>query len=88
MTIQASKLTIQRWGSSLAVRIPTAVAKRLHFEIGTSIELIIQKDEVTIRRVENKAMTLDERLACFDSKQHGGEIIPSEPIEQNGAETF
>lgn len=82
MTTKPVTLTIQRWGNSLAVRIPAVIARRAHFEQGTSIEITLQEGTVTFKPVGHKLLTLDERLKLFDIAKHGGEVMTSELIGQ------
>ena len=70
-------LTVQRWGNSLAVRIPAAIARRAHFELGTPIEIALQDVGVTIKPMGERQLTLNERLAIFDPKIHGQEVMVS-----------
>jgi antitoxin MazE len=39
MTHKVATLTVQKWGNSLAIRIPAALARSAHFELGTLVEL-------------------------------------------------
>lgn len=45
-------VTVRKWGKSLGVRIPTAVAKNAGFSEGTEVELAVQDGTVVLRRVE------------------------------------
>lgn len=78
-------LTIQRWGNSLAVRIPAAIAKQAHFEIGTLIAVELQEVGIAVKPVGPRKLTLDERLKLFDPEKHGGEAMTTENI---GVEKF
>jgi antitoxin MazE len=80
MAAKLAFLTIQRWGNSLAVRIPAALARSAHFEVGTPVEVALQEGGIAVRSSGERKLTLDERLALFDYKKHGGEIMPSETI--------
>ena len=40
---------IQKWGNSLAVRIPSAVARQIRVENGDSIEMSVESGAITIR---------------------------------------
>lgn len=75
-------LTIQRWGNSLAVRIPATIAKKAHFEQGSSVEIILQDGAITFKHVGQNFLTLDERLKRFDPIKHGGEVMVEELIGQ------
>ena len=41
--------TIQKWGNSLALRIPMSFAKNFHFHQGSAVEVILAKDKIEIR---------------------------------------
>jgi antitoxin MazE len=85
MTHKIIVLTIQKWGSSLAVRIPAALARSAHFELGTIVELDAQDGNILVKSRGHRKPTLDERLAAFDLKKHGGEAMPVKPA---GLEKF
>jgi antitoxin MazE len=78
-------LAIQRWGNSLAVRIPSAIARSAHFQQGTPVEMTLQEVGVAVKPVGERKLTLDERLALFDPQKHGGEVMASENV---GLEKF
>lgn len=78
-------LTIQKWGNSLAVRIPAIIARSAHFQIGTPVELETQEYGVIIRSTGERNMTLKERLELFDIKKHGREVMAS---GREGVEKF
>ena len=70
-------LTIQRWGNSLAVRIPAAIARKAHFELGTPVEVQLQENGISVRPSGERLLTLDERLERFDTEHHKGEVMIS-----------
>jgi len=41
--------TVQKWGNSLAVRIPSAVAREIRIENGDAVELRIDRNALTIQ---------------------------------------
>jgi antitoxin MazE len=82
---RTARLTIQQWGNSLAVRIPAAVARSAHFEVGLEVEVSSEEAGVTVRPVGPRRLTLDEKLARFDPSRHGGEAMPTGRV---GAEEF
>jgi len=43
---KSAKLTVQRWGNSLAVRIPAAVARSARFRVGQPVEVSVQDSNV------------------------------------------
>lgn len=82
---RTAKLTIQQWGNSLAVRIPAAVARSAHFEVGLEVEVSSEDIGVTVKPVGPRRLTLEEKLAQFDPSRHGGEAMPTARV---GAEVF
>jgi antitoxin MazE len=72
---KSANLTIQRWGNSLAVRIPSLVAKSARLELGQPVVVRVQDEGVAIVPVGERALTLAERLAKFDPSRHGGEAM-------------
>ncbi|OGV26628.1 MAG: hypothetical protein A3F18_06555 [Legionellales bacterium RIFCSPHIGHO2_12_FULL_37_14] len=81
----SKNISVQKWGNSLAVRIPAPVAQRMHLIPGTIIELSMQENMVVIKSVASKRISLDERIARFDSEKHGGEVLAYKSV---GVEKF
>jgi antitoxin MazE len=80
MSHKTATLTVQKWGNSLAVRIPSALARSAHFYLGTLVELDVHDGSIVVKATGRQKLTLDERLAAFDPKKHGGEIMSVKPI--------
>jgi antitoxin MazE len=72
-------ITVQKWGNSLAVRIPITMARSVHFDLGTPVELVVKEGGIIVRPSGERKMTLSERLNMFNPKKHGGEVLVSEP---------
>lgn len=62
---------IQKWGNSLAVRIPQHIAEEVAVEQGTEVELIVEEQEIKMVPKKRKP-TLDELLAKVteDNRHH------------------
>ena len=54
---------VQRWGDSLAVRIPKALALSIGLEEDTAVELSVRRGALLISRVAPGTPTLDQLLA-------------------------
>jgi len=52
--------TIQKWGNSLGIRIPSFIAKDLALKNGSSVEIIEEDDKIIIQA--SKRRTLKEIL--------------------------
>ena len=58
------RATIQKWGNSLAVLIPEAIAEEAGLDFGHAVELRIVDGEIRIKRArQSKRYDLDELLA-------------------------
>ena len=54
--------TILKWGNSLALRIPQAVAKQIHVQEGDAVTLQVSKTGLTVKPAP-KRLSLDNLLA-------------------------
>jgi len=82
---KVAKLTIQQWGNSLAVRIPSAVARSARFAVGQPVEVTVEDSSVVVKPVGAPKLTLAQKLAMFDPAKHGGEAMVTGRV---GAEAF
>jgi antitoxin MazE len=53
---------IQKWGNSLALRIPKAVARDTHLENGSVVSLAVRQGKVVIEPARKTDYRLDELL--------------------------
>lgn len=72
---KTATLTLQQWGNSLAVRIPSAVAKSVGFRVGQPVEVSAQDCAVLVTALGEPRLTLAQKLALFDPERHGGEAM-------------
>lgn len=82
---KTATLTVQQWGNSLAVRIPAALARKVHFVVGQPVEISTDDFGVIVHRKGSPKRSLEQRLAAFDPAIHGAEVISSGRV---GAEVF
>ncbi|WP_273837303.1 AbrB/MazE/SpoVT family DNA-binding domain-containing protein [Guptibacillus sedimenti] len=61
--------TVQKWGNSLAVRIPNQFAKNLGIVNGSKIELQLLDEAIIIKPVKNKP-SLEDLLAKAKGKMN------------------
>jgi antitoxin MazE len=59
----AVKARVQRWGNSLAVRIPKAFASELRLDPGSAVELAVEDGTLSVRPSPAPEYRLDELLA-------------------------
>lgn len=72
---ESASLKVQMWGNSLAVRIPSAIARKARLSPGQTVEVGFRDGSVSIVPVGSRERTLAERLAAFDPEIHGGEAM-------------
>lgn len=82
---KVAKLTIQQWGNSLAVRIPSSVARSARFSVGQPVEVVLEDAGVVVKPVGEPKLTLAQKLALFDPAKHGSEVMVTGRV---GAEVF
>jgi len=74
------KTAIQRWGNSLALRIPRAYALEARISEGSEVELTLKSGELLVRPIRKKRPTLADLLErvtpsnCHDSVETGGVV--------------
>lgn len=66
------KTRVQKWGNSLAVRIPSSFAVETRLEADTVVELTLDAGRLVIEAAHPAIPTLDELLAGItDENLHG-----------------
>lgn len=66
-------LDIKQWGNNLGVRLPAAVAREAHLRVDQRVRVAVEGGQVVITPVDGLRLTLQQRLAVYDPKRHGGE---------------
>lgn len=72
-----STVTTQKWGNSLAIRIPKEAADRIGIDQGSEMELkIVENEGIITLKPKNlrKKFTLDELLSQITSENRHDEI--------------
>ena len=64
---------VQKWGNSLAVRIPSSIAESLSLQQGSGIELTVENHVLTIKPTKTKP-SLEELLAKINPENRHEEI--------------
>lgn len=57
------KVQVQRWGNSLALRIPKSLAIETHISNGSEVELSLVDGKLIIEPIVEPTFSLDELLA-------------------------
>lgn len=72
---KTATLTVQQWGNSLAVRIPSSVARSAGFKLGQPVRVSAQESRVLVTAIGEPRLTLAQKLAAFDPVRHAGELM-------------
>ena len=69
-----ARQSLRRWGNSLGIRLPAAIARQAHLQEDQDVELSVVEDGILIRAVSPR-LSLDDRLAAFNPSA-------DDPVEQ------
>jgi len=76
---------VQKWGNSLALRIPKSCALDSHIEAGTLVEVTVRDGELVVVPVVDKEYTLEELVAGITPENRHEEVDFGPPV---GMETW
>ncbi|MQA91378.1 MAG: AbrB/MazE/SpoVT family DNA-binding domain-containing protein [Gemmatimonas sp.] len=75
---------VQRWGNSLALRIPKAFAAETALESGSEVELTLDAGRLVVTPLERSVYRLDDLLAEVTSKNIHAEVETGPPLGKEG----
>jgi antitoxin MazE len=67
------------WGNGLGFRITKPLAEAAGIDLNTVLSVSAQPGRIVIEARTGRP-SLDEMLAAFDPKRHGGEAMPLRPV--------
>jgi antitoxin MazE len=79
MARQEVETSINTWGNGLALRFNKLIAKAAGITDGTHVRVIAQPGKIIVEATDRKP-SLDDMLAAFDKKRHGGEVMAFAPV--------
>ncbi len=71
---------VQRWGNSLALRIPKAFAMETHLENGSEVDVSVQGDTIVISPVRRRRYDLNEMLEAITPENVHPEYTSGEAV--------
>jgi len=71
---------VRKWGNSLAVRIPKALAREIEAECGCEVNLEVENGRLVITPVKRPRYTLKELLAGITPENLHGEVDWGPPM--------
>ena len=76
---QPVEASVTQWGNGLAVRLNKAVANAAGVKDGTPVRISVKRGRIIVEAAKREP-TLNEMLAAFDAKRHGGEAMAFGPV--------
>lgn len=73
------RLKVQKWGNSLALRIPKALAVEANVASGSTVEMSLSNGELKIKPIEDQEYTLEELLSGITADNIHYEVSPGIP---------
>jgi antitoxin MazE len=73
------KLTVRKWGNSLAIRIPKEIAALSSIHMDSSVEVEVADRMLILRPVEERALILSEMLEKITPQNLHEEVQTGEP---------
>jgi antitoxin MazE len=70
----------QKWGNSLAVRLPKAIAEECGIEADTPIEIVREDNLIIIKPARKEGLTLDSLLAGVTKENLHAEVATGPPV--------
>jgi len=68
------KLKVQKWGNSLALRIPKALAIEANIASGSTVEMSLSNGELKIKPIEDQKYILEELLSEITAENIHDEV--------------
>ena len=78
------KTQIQKWGNSLAVRIPRSFAHESKIAQGSTVEVSLEEGKIVVAPVSEREYTLEELLAKVTRRNVHREIETGGPVGREG----
>jgi len=74
------RTNIQKWGNSLAIRIPKAFANEIHLTQGTPIDMTVIEDKLQITPIQEPELSLEQLLNEVTEANIHQEVDTGSPI--------
>jgi antitoxin MazE len=74
------KTRVQRWGNSLAIRIPKLMAEEIQLAENTDVDLDLRDGALVVSRAQRKRYKLEDLLEGITPENHRGETDWGPPV--------
>ena len=72
--------TVQKWGNSLALRIPSSVAKEIRLQRGSTVEVAVEGGKMVVKPAKRRKLSLAQLLKSVTKDNRHGEQDWGAPI--------
>ncbi len=79
------KMQIQKWGNSLALRIPSSFAIESNVKQGTAVNVSLKKGKIVVEPIIEEELSLDDLLKKVTKSNLHGEVDTGQAV---GKETW
>jgi antitoxin MazE len=69
---------IKQWGNSLGLRLPATISKTVGLHVDQCVTIATKGNSIIITPCKSKTLSLEDRLARFDSSKHSGEVMTND----------
>jgi antitoxin MazE len=74
------KVQVQKWGNSLALRIPKSFAVESNIGQGSTVEVTLENGKIIVFPVAHPEFSLDEMLEQITPENLHGEVDTGDPV--------
>jgi len=74
------KTKIQKWGNSLALRVPKSFAVHCGIEDGSQVDLFVREGELVVAPIPAKKYTLEELVSGITAKNRHESVDWGPPV--------
>lgn len=64
---------VQKWGNSQGLRLPKQVLEMAKLAVGDEVEIVIGKEEITVRKVQTRKFDLADLVSRMPPDYRAGE---------------
>jgi antitoxin MazE len=82
--VDTMKTAVQRWGNSLAIRIPRHLASESHVHRGSPVEVTIADGKLIIAPVSKRSYSLATLVKKISPRNRHGEVDPGRGAGHEG----
>ncbi len=73
------KTVLQKWGNSLALRIPRTVAAEIAVGAGHAVDVQVSKGRIVVAPVTKKRYELSDLVSHMTAKNRHAEVVSGKP---------